>query len=137
MWELSISVDGENADCLAGLYNGLLPAVRRVDGVIIRDGGGVRASVTLACEDEKKEPLIETLSETLSEVVVHNFKLKFLKKYSRLPKSNSLWYNAFLTALVTFDREWDKEIVLRELFFGRELLLDGFYNFRLKELRER
>ncbi|GHU98180.1 hypothetical protein FACS1894211_01510 [Clostridia bacterium] len=137
MFELSISVDGENADCMAGLYNGMLAAVRRADGVIIRDECSPRCSVSLACEDDRREPLLIALTDHLSEVVVNNFKLKFLKKNSRVPKGNPVNYNAFITALLTFDREWDKEIVARELFYGRELSLDGFYNFRLKELRER
>ncbi|MDR1093842.1 MAG: putative sporulation protein YtxC [Clostridiales bacterium] len=138
MWELSISVDGENADCMAGLYNGLLGDVRRADGVIIRNESGPRFSVSLACEDGKKATLAAALADHLSEIVVNNFKLKFLKKHSRIPKGDPVNYNAFITALVAFDREWDKEIVARELrHCGRELLLDGFYNFRLKELRER
>ncbi len=137
MWELNISVDNNKSDSLTGIEGRIRPFVRPGKGIMILDRERGRTYLSIACEEDLCERLQRELREAVSDAITVDFKEKFLLRHSRLPKANKINYNAFLKALVAFDREWDRELVLKNLVYKDELLLDGFYNFRLKELREK
>lgn len=137
MWELNISVDNNKADCLTAIEGRIKPFVAPGRGIMMLDRSRGRTYLSIACEEDGRAKLTEELHEAVSDAITVDFKENYLLKHSRLPKGNRVNYNAFLKALVAFDREWDREIVLKNLHYSHELLLDGFYNFRLKELRSK
>lgn len=135
MWELNISIGSDRAEALKGIESRIRPYVAPGNGVMIFDRAGSRSYLTIACEEQGKAALIEELKEAVSDIITVQFKQHYINRHSRLPKGNRINYNAFLRALVAFDREWDRELVFKNLYFKNELLLDGFFNFRLKELK--
>ena len=137
MWELNISVDTNKSDSLLSIESRLKPIMDTGKGIMMQDARHGRAFLLIACEEDGKDRIKSELNEAVSDVITVDFKEKFLLKNSRLPKINVINYNAFLKALVAFDREWDREMVFNTLEYEDELLLDGFYNFKLKELREK
>ncbi|NLC17084.1 MAG: hypothetical protein GX756_04315 [Clostridiales bacterium] len=137
MWELSISIDSKKAACIDNLMQDITPYVKKAGGVMARGKALSRDYLALACEETKSKIITDALHEIISNIIITDFKLEYLQENSRLPINNQINYNAFIKALVEFDREFDREVVIRKLFFNKELMLDGFYNFRLKELRDR
>jgi hypothetical protein len=137
MYEINVSIGADKAEALRILKDKLAPYVAQADGVMVMDASGGRSTISLACEEEKKSVLTCGLTESVADLIINRFKSDYLIENSRLPMSNVVNYNAFLKALVAFDREFDRELVLRKLFLSQDLMLDGFYNFRLRELRNR
>lgn len=137
MWEINISIDSKNSVCIDNLMKDISPYVKLAGGVMARGKTMSRDYLSLACEDERRIHITDALYNLISDIIVTDFKLEYLKENSHLPINNTINYNAFLKALVEFDREFDKEMVIRKLSFSKELMIDGFYNFRLKELRKR
>ena len=135
MWELNISIGNERADALRGIENRLRPYVAPGGGIMILDRLKDRSYLSIACDEGEKAALVNELKEAVGDVITVQFKQHYLLRHSRLPKGNKINYNAFIRALVAFDREWDRELVLKNLRLQNELLLDGFFNFRLKELK--
>ena len=135
MWEFNISVGNNFADALFGMENRLRPLIVPGSGIMIFDKLKDRSYLSLACGEDGKAPVVHELREAVSDIITVRFKENYLLRHSRLPKGNKINYNAFIRALVAFDREWDRELVLKNLRLQKELLLDGFFNFRLKELR--
>jgi len=137
MYEINLSIDNAKADTLARLQERLAPYVSRADGVMVLAESVGRPTLTLACEEDKKAVLTCGITESVADIIVNKFKSEYLIENSKLPINNTVNYNAFLKALVAFDREFDRELVLKKLFLSKDLMLDGFYNFRLRELRAR
>lgn len=137
MWELSISIDSKKASCIDSIMQDISPYIKQAGGVMARGKAMSRDYLALACEESKSKIIIDALCDIISNIITTDFKLEYLQENSRLPINNQINYNAFIKALVEFDREFDREVVIRKLFFNQELMLDGFYNFRLKELRKR
>ena len=135
MWEFNISIGNDRADALHGIENRLKPFIVSGSGIMILDKLKDRSYLSIACGEDGKAALMRELREAVSDIITVRFKEHYLLRHSRLPKGNKINYNAFIRALVAFDREWDRELVLKNLFLKNELLLDGFFNFRLKELR--
>lgn len=137
MWELSISIDSKKASCIDSIMHEISPYLKQAGGVMARGKAMSRDYLALACEENKSKILIDALRDIIANIITTDFKLEYLQENSKLPINNQINYNALLKALVEFDREYDREVVTRKLFFNKELMLDGFYNFRLKELRKR
>lgn len=137
MWEFSISIDSEKAVHIDNLMKSITPYVMKAGGVLARGKHCDREYLSLACEENRSNIIIEALNNIISDIIATDFKLDYLIENSKIPINNRINYNAFLKALVEFDRDFDKEIVIKNLFLSKELMLDGFYNFRLKELRKR
>lgn len=137
MWEISISIDSKKAACIDNLMRDISPYVKKAGGVMARGRTLTRDYLSLACEDCNQKLITDALHDIISDIIITDFKLEYLLENSRLPIANRISYNAFIKALVEFDREFDREMVIKKLFFKKELMLDGFYHFRLKELRSR
>ena len=135
MWEFNISIGNNQADALRGIESRLRPYVISGSGVMILDKLKDRSYLSIACGEGEKAALVTELKEAVGDIITVQFKQHYLLRHSRLPKGNKINYNAFIRALVAFDREWDRELVLKNLRLQNELLLDGFFNFRLKELK--
>ena len=135
MWELNISIGNHQADALRGIESRIRPYVAPGSGIMIMDRLKDRSYLSIACGEDEKAALVNELKEAIGDIITVQFKQHYLLRHSRLPKGNKINYNAFIRALVAFDREWDRELVLKNLRLQNELLLDGFFNFRLKELK--
>ena len=135
MWEFSVSINENQADALKSIESRLRPHLTAGKGVLILDFALDRAYLSVACGEGEKAAVINELKEAVGDIITVRFKENYLLRNSRLPKGNKINYNAFIRALVAFDREWDRELVYKNLRFRDELLLDGFFNFRLKELK--
>ena len=137
MWEISISVNDAKNGCINNLAAQIEPYLKRANGVMARGAAGNRSVLSLACEDAGRKTLADALRGVITEIIVTDFKYDYIFENSRLPNTNPVNYNAFLKALVAFDSEFDRDLVIKKLSLSKELMLDGFFNFRLKELRER
>lgn len=137
MWELNISIDSARGALIDGIMDDIAPMLKKSGGVMARGAGSGRDYLSIACECYNRPVVSDALREVVADLIITEFKLEYLKEHAKLPIHNPINYKAFIKALVVFDREFDRELVMRKLTFTREFMLDGFYNFRLKDLKRR
>jgi len=137
MYQCSISVDKKKASWLLGIERILELQLKAIDGVIASGEHSGRAMLSIACEKEKKAAAKTIITDTLLEMYLTAVKYEFLLSRLRLTHLNENQANLLVHSLVAFDREAEKEIALAALKFKDHIALDGIFNFKLSELKER
>ena len=135
MSEITVSERREKSAYITYLYNTLSDALSRIGGRGELLFGEERTALRLqySCEDEDFESL---LFERIAEVIGIGYKYTFLGE--RLKVSLSRKEKRILAAaLIAADFEGDKTFMRRKLEHSAHVSIDGFYNFRLKSLREK
>lgn len=137
MYQFNMSIDKakshwfENAEKLFGRKikaSGGITAAKECDG---------RLNVSVACENENKQKTVVAIRESIAEIFLTTVKLDYLNSALNMPLLKSDAYKILLHTLVAFDRDTEKEIIYSALNLGDNLALDGFFNFKLVELRKR
>ena len=77
------------------------------------------------------------LQDLISEVICYYYKKEFLIDNLQINVGDKVTKLAFLYALLFFDKETDKYIVSKYLTVESKLNLDGFFNFKLKALKDK
>lgn len=137
MWQITLSVDGEKREYLNRLEHNLSRAAAKASAVTAVAGKGGRTYFSAACEGADGEGFLKKLCDGVTELIIEEFKYDYIAANSKLVLHNKIGYKAFMCALVAFDRGVDRDIIKKRLRLKNGLNLDGFYNFRLKELRAR
>jgi hypothetical protein len=103
--------------------------------------GGGRSCLTVvlnAAKDSASARNLESaLIDTLSDVVITDFKFHFIKSSLNLPIDDEISRHAFIRALSNFDRAVDKHIAKSLLKLSPDFLLDSFYVFSIDSLKVR
>ena len=91
----------------------------------------------MAVDDKYKNCLKEHILDVVSDVIIGVYKQEYLHQHIAITISNAVAYNAFVQALVVFDRQTDKDIIKKHLVLEDKINIDSFYNFRLDQLKNR
>ena len=75
--------------------------------------------------------------ENMADVIAIGYKYAFFEKRLRLPMLSPLKKRLLLTALVAADYKEDRGFVVRRLRGFDSYCLDGFFHFRLRDLKKR
>jgi hypothetical protein len=137
MFEITVTSAPNDTETIATLFARLTPFVAQAEGVCVLSDVRGRPAVSVACEEDKQPVVACGLTESLVDLVIYRYKRDYIQEKTKIPTQNTVLYNAFLKAMVAFDRAFDREMILKKLIFPESLSLDGFYRFRLQELRAR
>ena len=131
MEEIILTESEEHSAFAAYLYGALLPAAGRGRGELAFGGG--RVALRLSSEDGA---LFECVKEKIAEVVCVGYKYRYMQKRLAvcLPRRERRLLTA---ALIAADYAGDAAYVRGKLRILRECAVDGFYEFRLRALREK
>ena len=135
MSEITVSERRENSAYITYLYNTLSDALSRFGGRGELAFGEERTALRLRY-GEGGEELEELLYERIAEVVSIGYKYKFLGERLKVCLSRRE-RRILAAALIAADFEGDKAFLRRRLERSGHISIDGFYNFRLKSLREK
>ena len=136
MFEISFNVGLKNRDYLDFLYNGLKSEIKKSNAVVAHQFFDDRVFLSLACEDDYKVELKDKIDELLSQIFVFGFKHDYLKSRLYIYKENLLT-KTLLSTMTIFDSDNDKKMIKKEFFDQQVGALDGFFNFRLKNVKEK
>lgn len=136
MFEFTIS-SSENLGIINNIYIMLSGAVKSVNGIIIKQNSLKNDSVCLAVENKHKEYIKSYILDAVADAIINTYKYQYLKQNISITIKNNVAYNAFISALVVFDRQTDKDIIKKDLVLEDKLHIDSFYNFRLQQLQNR
>lgn len=137
MWEFCVRFSNQKKDMKLYLENKIGAFISECDGIITSQEISGEFSITIACNECEKYRLILVLENLISDAICYFYKKDFLDKNMRIIKGDKMTQDAFLTALLYFDKETDKYIVNKYLNIEEMLNIDGFYFFKLNSLRKK
>ncbi|MEG1706879.1 MAG: hypothetical protein RR291_05235, partial [Clostridia bacterium] len=136
MFESLISVDKENAYFLDYLETKLSPAIIKTNGIQLRMDNKKRCYLSVACAELYKKQIEEILTSLLLRVFSIGYKNIYFKNRLR-PDKNDLAINTLINTMCIFDSNMDNALIKRNLDSLNSVYLDGFYNFRMKKVKEK
>ncbi|MCL2797946.1 MAG: hypothetical protein FWD58_07835 [Firmicutes bacterium] len=137
MYQFNMSVNQKNAGWFSAIEKTLAIKLRALDGVVASKDEGQRVEISIACENGRRSEAEAVISRTLSEMYLTVCKYEYLHAALKIPSLARQSYKILIHTLVVFDREAESEIVEKNLVLGDYLALDGFFYFRLGELKKR
>lgn len=135
MFEFQITVLNENQNVFNQIFQDMKLATSGLDVVLTKFETKNCQNLVVACNEIEKPRLCFLISDAISDAISTFFKLDFIEKNIRIPIKDEINFQAFKKALVAFDRETDKYIISHALKIEREINLESFFAFRLKQLK--
>ncbi|MBQ8844900.1 MAG: hypothetical protein IJ008_02660 [Clostridia bacterium] len=137
MWEFCIKVKKENFEIAKFIYNTLKSETRELGAVITCYEEFDLVCIMIGCERYNEDRVEIIIERTIIKVICTQFKDSYISKYLNLPNQDKIGLMAFKKALLNFDRETDYYLISKNLSFNNNLYLESFFDFRLKEIREK
>jgi len=137
MFQFKLSVDNKRATWFNQIEKVLAIQLKSLDGVVASQENSGRLEVSIACENSHKQDAKRIIKKTLVEMYLTVCKFDYLNNILSLPHLSDISRNLLIHTLVAFDKEAEQEIVEKNLAIKDYIALDGFFNFKLTELRKR
>ena len=136
MFEISFNTDFKSRGYLDFLYNNLKDEIKKCNAVVARQVCDDRVFLSFACEDCFAVDFKCKTDDLLAEIFVFGYKHDYLKNNLYIYKENLL-IKTVINAMTIFDSQNDKKLIKKEFFNQQVGALDGFFNFRLKKIKEK
>ncbi len=136
MWEFCLTVQN-NSEIKNYIQNKLKEYSQEFDIVVTVLNKQNIFDILIACNEYEKYRMILYLQDVISECICYYYKNDFLQNNLRLKIKDGVIKQAFLSALLFFDKDTDKYIVNKYLNIDKKLNIDGFFNFKLATLRKK
>lgn len=136
MYQITVSVDSANADWLYSVDDIIGNRLKNCIAVSALNMSGRRLYCSFGCEAHMRSQMIAAVKDYIIEIFGVACKFDYIKRNLTLdlPKLN---YEVLLHTLVAFDRENEHKMLNKIIHVEDGMTLDGVYNFKLGELKER
>ncbi|MDD4111091.1 MAG: sporulation protein YtxC [Clostridia bacterium] len=135
MFEFSIVINDNKIEEAKNICRELKKNTQEFGAVITSYSENDKIYIILACEDIEKPRMKFFISDAIADTISIFYKLEFLEKNLKLHIKNDVYLYAFQKALIAFDRETDKYLITHNLKLEKNIFIDSFYQFKLKQLR--
>lgn len=136
MWECSIILDEKN-DTNSEYIKKKLTRYKALGIIFAEHYQDGTTSLNIACNEEYAEHISHRVADAVAELVILTYKENFYKQRISVSGLNPVFEKALIKALFLFDIDDDKETILHYLKLKRTIYLKSFFDFQLKELREK
>lgn len=137
MYQINIKVNEKRAFWIYALNKIIGSKVKEIGGIAAVASLSGQTGLGLACNYENRDALDGIIRDGLVELLETIGKMCYIDdKLSRL-NINSATYRLLLHTLVAFDRERERDLILEIIGVSPTISLDGIYNFKLAELKDR
>ena len=136
MYELSLNVDKKDGHFLDYLARQLDRPLAQARGVSALEEIDDRPFFSLACYDESAGQMSALVKDLLADILSIGYKNKYLSKKLNMG-SEDLLSRTLINTMCIFDNSYDKTAIKRNLENIRNFSLDGFYNFRLGDVKKK
>lgn len=137
MYQINIKVDAKRAFWIYALNKIIGHRIKASGGIAVVAEFEGMVNLGLACEFSQKQAMNEIVKEGLVELFETIGKMCYIDSRLARLKINSSTYRLLLHTLVAFDRECERELIYKIIEVRPSISLDGYYNFRLSELKKR
>ncbi|MCH5161278.1 MAG: hypothetical protein J1G04_04525 [Clostridiales bacterium] len=136
MFQLTVSVDERKAEWLYSIEDIIKNKLNSCHAVAALKIHGKRVFCSFGCETENKTKLVAAVRDCIIEMFAVVAKFDFIKQNLSLAIPPAR-YDILLHTLVAFDRENEHKLLRKLVRVEDGIALDGFFNFRMGELKER
>lgn len=137
MWEFCINLSDKNINASKKVYLALKDFCKEYNGIVTTYERCSSISILVTAENCDETRYKHFISNLISDVICEDFKLKYLEENLSLPNLDTISKNAFLQALLSFDKESDKYLIQKYIVLEKSIDVEAFYFFRLSALREK
>lgn len=137
MWEFCINMSDKNITASKKIYLALKDFCKEYNGIVTTYERCGNISILVSAENCDENRYKHFIANLISDIICDDYKLAFLKENLSLPNLDSISKNAFMQALLSFDKEADKYIIQKFLTLEKSIDIEAFYYFRLSPLREK
>lgn len=137
MWEFCINMSDKNISASKKIYLALKDFCKEYNGIVTTYERCENISILVSAEKCDENRYKHFIANLISDIICDDYKLCFLKENLSLPNLDSISKNAFMQALLSFDKEADKYIIQKFLTLEKSIDIEAFYYFRLSPLREK
>ncbi len=136
MFQITVSVDGSKSDWLYSIEDIIKNKLKTCNAVVATKHSGRRLYCGFGCESENAQKMLSALKECFIEMYAVVVKFDYIKRNLSLclPEQR---YEILLHTLVAFDRENEHKLLRKDLCVTDGMALDGYFEFKLGELKER
>ena len=135
MWEYWLSVDENKCQDLKCLQQAIAADIKKVGGKLALVFGGGTAKLWLRVSETHKKSIKKKITGLVADMILQVYKLEYLTNNFKFKTTNDINMQAFVKALVVFDWDIDKQIILRMLMDMDSVVVDAFVNFKLGILK--
>lgn len=137
MWEFCINITDKDVLISKKIYTELKEFCKNYNGVVTTFERCGKISILISAEQCDESRYKHFISNLISNIICEDYKMKYLMENISLPNLDSVSKNAFIQALLGFDKETDKYIVQKFLVLENALDLESLYYFKLSQLRDK
>lgn len=135
MWEFCIAFNSKDEAQL--FINSIYSTIKHYEGVatVLLTPNFFKVLVAVPKQNSNKIKLF--LTEKIAESILLNYKKEYILSRLNFSLSQNTNMQVFLKALIVFDSDTDKEIIIQRLNFNNDLVVKSFVDFKLKFLKKK
>lgn len=137
MWEFGINTSNSNVAISKKIFLNLKKFCNDFGGLVTTYERCGNISILVTCDKCDETRYKHYISNLISDVICEDFKLAYLNENLNLPNLDEISKNAFMQALLSFDKEADKYIIEKYLELENSIDIEAFYFFKLIPLRNK
>ena len=137
MEEITITQNGYDGLYMSYLYGKVRDRFSFLPSICDIERNGDSTAIAFKTEKEYCPYVRKFTEDHIADVIAVGYKYAFFEKRLRLPVLSKIQKRLLLTALVAADYKEDRGFVVRRLRGFESYCLDGFFNFRLQDLKKR
>ena len=137
MYQINVSVNNNRAFWIYALSKIVEQRIKAFCGICAVANVHGKVSLAVACEFDKKDALDSVVRDGIVELMETVGKMCYIDGKLVYLKINKSTYRLLLHTLVAFDRECERQLMYDSIKINDSISLDGIYNFRLSELKNR
>ena len=138
MWEYSISFDRNNFELAKKTSEKIKRKTTQLNGITTILVGSYFVDVLVAVPDIYKDEIREYIIDIIVNIYTTTYKFDYLMRNFNFEVTDDLNMKAFVKALMVFDLETDRKIVIQKVCNNdNRIVVESFFNFRLGILKTR
>lgn len=135
MWEININSTQNGKVFLQVLYENIIQVLKKYGAIVVL--GSDHQSLSIGCNQENSEQVWNKVKRALCDLYCNEIKRDFLNSHIKNLELGESQKDAFINVLTYFDSELEKQIVFRSLKYTKTIVLESFFNFRLRPLKQK
>lgn len=137
MWEMCLYFEKEQLEYMQILKKHLKRFFKKNRGVAILFEHKCQLLIGLECNEKKFAEIYTYIYNYIVNIIYTYYKRKFLSLLNDENFNNEIFEIIIKETLFCFDEEFDKNIIRQKLVLDENLNIEGFYNFKLAELKDK
>lgn len=136
MYEQTVNIEKANTHLLNYVKYQMEPTLLQIDGISTELDDGYRSYYTLACSDTYRFQVSRAVASAVCDALSLGYKNVYLRRLLDVDGDN-FYQNVLVNTICIFDSEYDKQFVSRIINEGVTVCLDGYYNFKMTEVKRK